>query len=85
MVHPVVTTCSYGTKKLITVFIKRLFNILSQFNPFLIYIPYFSKTHFNVTPIYTWLLNVAVEWLTLLVRVREVPGSNLGPETGSPD
>jgi hypothetical protein len=26
--------------------------------------------------------NVAVVWLTFLVRTREVPGSNLGPETG---
>jgi hypothetical protein len=29
--------------------------------------------------------NVMVEWLTLLFRIREVPGSNLGPETGYPD
>jgi hypothetical protein len=27
--------------------------------------------------------NVVVEWLTLL-RIQEVPGSNLGQETGSP-
>jgi hypothetical protein len=26
-----------------------------------------------------------VEWLTLLLRIREVPGSNLDPETGYPD
>jgi hypothetical protein len=25
------------------------------------------------------LLNVVVEWLTLLLRIREVPGSDLGP------
>jgi hypothetical protein len=25
------------------------------------------------------------EWLTLLLRIREVPGSNLGLETGYPD
>jgi hypothetical protein len=25
-----------------------------------------------------------VEWLTLLLRIREVPGSNQGPETGVP-
>jgi hypothetical protein len=26
--------------------------------------------------------NVVVEWITLMLRIREVPGSNLGPETG---
>jgi hypothetical protein len=30
-------------------------------------------------------LNVVVQWLTHLVRIREVPGSNLGPETGYND
>jgi hypothetical protein len=25
--------------------------------------------------------NVVVEWLALLLRIREVPGSNLGPGT----
>jgi hypothetical protein len=29
--------------------------------------------------------NFVVEWLTLLLRIREVPRSNLGPETGYPD
>jgi hypothetical protein len=29
--------------------------------------------------------NVVVEWLTLLLRIREVPGTNLGSETGYPD
>jgi hypothetical protein len=29
-------------------------------------------------------LNVMVKWLTLLLRIREVLGSNLGPETGYP-
>jgi hypothetical protein len=29
--------------------------------------------------------NVVVEWLTLLLRIRKVPASNLGPETGYPD
>jgi hypothetical protein len=29
--------------------------------------------------------NVAVEWLTLFLRISEVPGSNLDPETGYPD
>jgi hypothetical protein len=31
------------------------------------------------------LLNVAVEWITLLLRIREAPGSNLSPEIGYPD
>jgi hypothetical protein len=30
-------------------------------------------------------LNFVVEWLALLLCIREVPGSNLGPETGYPD
>jgi hypothetical protein len=29
--------------------------------------------------------NVAVEWLKPLLHIREVPGSNLDPETGYPD
>jgi hypothetical protein len=29
--------------------------------------------------------NVAVQWLTLPLRIREVPDSNLGPETGYHD
>jgi hypothetical protein len=29
--------------------------------------------------------NVVVEWLAFLLCIREVPGSNLGPETGYPD
>jgi hypothetical protein len=29
--------------------------------------------------------NVVVEWLTPLLHIRDVPGSNLGPETGYPD
>jgi hypothetical protein len=28
--------------------------------------------------------NVVVEWLTLLPRIREAPGSNIGQETGHP-
>jgi hypothetical protein len=28
---------------------------------------------------------VVVEWLTLLLCIQEVPGSNLNPETGYPD
>jgi hypothetical protein len=30
-------------------------------------------------------LNVVVEWLTFLLRIREVPGSNLSPEIGYND
>jgi hypothetical protein len=33
----------------------------------------------DVTP------NVVAEWLIPLLRAREVPGLNLGPETGSPE
>jgi hypothetical protein len=29
--------------------------------------------------------NIVVEWLTLLLHIREVPGSNLDLETGHPD
>jgi hypothetical protein len=29
--------------------------------------------------------NVVVEWLTLLVRIREIKGSNPGPSTGYPN
>jgi hypothetical protein len=29
--------------------------------------------------------NVVVEWLTLMLRIKEVPASNPGPETGYPD
>jgi hypothetical protein len=29
--------------------------------------------------------NVVVEWLKLLLRILEVPGKNLGPETGYRD
>jgi hypothetical protein len=28
---------------------------------------------------------VVVEWLTILLHIREVPDSNLGPETGYPE
>jgi hypothetical protein len=28
--------------------------------------------------------NVVAEWSTLLLRIREIPGSNLGPQTGYP-
>jgi hypothetical protein len=35
--------------------------------------------------IYSVLPNVFVEWFTLLLRIQEAPGSNLGPETGYTD
>jgi hypothetical protein len=31
---------------------------------------------------YTLKPNIVTEWLTLLFRIREVPGSNIGPEAG---
>jgi hypothetical protein len=31
------------------------------------------------------LQNIVIEWLTLLIRIREFPVSNLWPETGYPD
>jgi hypothetical protein len=34
---------------------------------------------------YMNLQNITVEWLALLLCIREVPGSNLGPETGYPE
>jgi hypothetical protein len=30
-------------------------------------------------------LNVMIEWLTLIIHIPEVPGSNFSPETGYPD
>jgi hypothetical protein len=29
--------------------------------------------------------NIVVEWLAFLLLILEVPGSNLGPETGYPE
>jgi hypothetical protein len=41
------------------------------------------KVHFHV---YNSLsLNVPVEWKTILLRIREVPGSNLKEEADFPD
>jgi hypothetical protein len=37
-----------------------------------------AKQH-SVNPIFV------LEWLTFLLRVRDVPGSNLGPDTGYPE
>jgi hypothetical protein len=31
------------------------------------------------------LSNDVVKWLAILLRIRDVPGSHLGPETGYPD
>jgi hypothetical protein len=43
--------------------------------------------HLIFVTVVAWSLlqNVLVRWLTFLLRTREVPGSNLGPETGYPD
>jgi hypothetical protein len=30
-------------------------------------------------------MNIVGEWLTLLLRILGVPGSNLGPQTGYPE
>jgi hypothetical protein len=35
--------------------------------------------------LYIYASNFMVEWSTLLLRIQEVPGSNLDPETGYPD
>jgi hypothetical protein len=34
---------------------------------------------------YKVIRNVVIEWVTTLLLIREVPGSNLGPATGFPD
>jgi hypothetical protein len=31
------------------------------------------------------LASIFAEWLALMIRIRDVPGSNLGPETGYPE
>jgi hypothetical protein len=52
---------------------------ISLFSLFIYFFP-FSFCLFNsffVSP------DVAVKWMPLRLRIREVPGSNLGPETGS--
>jgi hypothetical protein len=41
-----------------------------------------SKVHYRV---FRKTLITAVEWLVFLLRFREVPGSNLGPETCYPE
>jgi hypothetical protein len=30
-------------------------------------------------------LNVTAEWLAFLLSIRDIPGSNLSPKTGSPE
>jgi hypothetical protein len=39
------------------------------------------KRPLGITSCFWEELNVVVEWLALLLPTREVPGSNLGPET----
>jgi hypothetical protein len=43
-----------------------------------------SQTCFSNTESLSNLPNVVFMWLTLLIHIWEVPGSNLGPETGYP-
>jgi hypothetical protein len=39
-----------------------------------------SKNYFAyLTDLYCQLPNIAVKWLTFLLRITEVPGSNIGP------
>jgi hypothetical protein len=46
---------------------------------------YKHMTLHKITEFYIKWPNVVVEWLKLLLRFREVPGSNLSSETGYPD
>jgi hypothetical protein len=39
----------------------------------------------SVIFVLTSIPSVVVEWLTLLLRIREVPASDVGPETSYPD
>jgi hypothetical protein len=34
---------------------------------------------------FTFRSNVVADWLTILLSIREVPGTNLGPEIGYPE
>jgi hypothetical protein len=45
----------------------------------------YSSSSTTVQPFDTVVPNVVVEWFTLLLHIRDIPGSNLGPETGYPD
>jgi hypothetical protein len=44
-----------------------------------------TRDRFILTLVFNRAPNVVVEWLTLLLCTREVPGSNLGSDTGFPD
>jgi hypothetical protein len=46
---------------------------------------YVTAVALYVCMYHKYLPNVAVQWLTLLHRIREISGSNLGLETGYPD
>jgi hypothetical protein len=39
----------------------------------------------SINHLHSYAPNVVVEYFPLLLRIREVPDSNLGPETGYPD
>jgi hypothetical protein len=60
---------------------------------FIYLIPSFNGIYFSLPSFHCLLFpflllfatNVVVEWLTLLVRIREVKGSNPGPSTGYPN
>jgi hypothetical protein len=46
----------------------------------------FISVPLSINPVLTLISpNVVVEWLTLLIHIREVPGSNIGPETVYPE
>jgi hypothetical protein len=68
--------------------------IINHFHPFTASLPVTHLTFIFPSPWSSeWFMkmdtflgpNVLVECLTLLLRIREVPGSNLSPETGCPE
>jgi hypothetical protein len=73
-----------------------LFLLIAYFKIIYVLDQFFSRYHGNITYIsnlqyfghMTYCqrpLNVLIEWLAFLLRVRDTPGSNLGQETGYPD
>jgi hypothetical protein len=59
-------------KQLVAQLVKKLLSLYGN----LWFVTVFTRDH---------LPNVVVEWLTLLLRIREVLCSDLGSETGHPD
>jgi hypothetical protein len=47
--------------------------------------PAYNGLRWNLNVLKEQVIRRAAEWLALLLRVREVPVSSLGPETGYPD